>query len=314
MADVISRQKDASKLTSGPCLLRNSFVSFSAESRINRGCYEHPHSGVGLEYSSLGGPMGEGQILIHEVGYLEKNDWWVFPNTVSPFWRFYYNFDPGHHAQFRSHRIPLEPEHIILIPDHQLFDSNGMGPVRHFWMNFSLDLTLKQGDSVVLSIRPDELDLIKEISTIILSDDPHKRFKVLHASSALLHSIFIRSEIPWNDQPRPQNALKVASYINENYHQPLEVPFLAKIAGISPRALSRLFEKEYHMSVPRFIARVRTREAARMLENTSLSIEEIAEQTGFPNRYYLTRVFTRVIGKPPALYRKDCLERNAPSV
>lgn len=302
--------KSARKLTTGPCHLRTSFVSFLANHRINRGAYEHPHSGVGIEYSTLSGPMNLGQILIHEVGYLEKNADWIFPNTVSPFWRLYYNSDPGHHAVFRDHKIPLAPEHLVLIPDHQLFDSHGVSPVRHFWISFSIDLTLKHGDSVVLPVQPDELERIQRICEIILSDHPRKRFDVLHAGSSLLHSIFTRPEIPWNEQPRPQNVIKVAAYISENHHKPLEVPHLAKIAGISPRALSRLFEREYHMSVPRFIARVRIREAARLLENTAMSIEEIAELTGFPNRYYLTRVFTRIIGKPPALYRKDSLMRN----
>lgn len=286
-------------------------MSFSAEGRINRGCYEHPHSGVGIEYSPLGGPMAEGQILIHEVGFLEKNDWWIFPNTVSPFWRLYYNFDPGHHAEFRTHKIPLTPDHVVLIPDHQLFDSRGMGPVRHFWMNFALDLSLKHGDSVILPIRKDELERITRISETILDDRPDKRFRVLHESAALLHSLFTRPEIPWNDLPRSPQVVKVASHISRNYDKPLEVPALAKLAGVSPRHLSAMFEKEYHMGVPRFIARVRTREVARMLENTPLSLDEIAEKTGFPNRYYLTRVFTRIIGKPPARYRKDCLERSA---
>ncbi len=258
--------------------------------------------------------MGLGQILIHEVGFLEKNAGWIFPNTVSPFWRLYYNFDPGHHAEFREHSIPLGPEHIVLIPDHQLFDSRGLEPVRHFWINFSLDLTLKHGDSVVLPIRPDELRRILQLSKIILGVDPRKRFNVLHASSSLMHSIFMRDEIPWNDQPRPLNVLKVAAHIAENLHRPLEVPQLAKIAGISPRALSHLFDQEYHTSVPRFIARLRTREVARMLENTRLSLDEIAERTGFPNRYYLTRVFTRIIGKPPALYRKHCVARNTTAI
>lgn len=253
--------------------------------------------------------MGEGQTLIHEVGFLENNDRWIFPNTISPFWRLYYNFDPGHHAVFRDHAISLEPGHIVLIPDHQLFDSRGLGPVRHFWMNYALDLTLRKGDSVILPIRPAELERITGICEAIRTDPVANRFRILHESAALLHSLFARPEIPWNDHPRPPQVLKVAAHIAENYSRPLDVPGLARIAGVSPRTLSAMFEREYHLGLTRFIARVRTREAARMLETTALSLEEIAERTGFPNRYYLTRVFTKVIGKPPARYRKDCLAR-----
>ena len=264
-----------------------------------------------MEYSALSGPMDEGQILIHEIGFLEENDWWIFPNTVSPFWRFYYNFDPGHQVVFRNHTVPLVPENMVLIPDHQVFDSRGMGKVGHFWVNFSLDLALKQGDSVILPIRSFELEWVKRISQIILGDSPKKRFDVLHQTSALLHSVFTRPEIPWNDHPRSPNALKIAAFVGKHYAEPLEVSKLAQIVGISSRSLSEMFQREYHMSVPRFIARTRIREAARMLENTTLSIEEIADLTGFPNRYYLTRVFTKITGKPPARYRKDSLPGNA---
>lgn len=285
-------------------------MSFFASSPINRGCYEHPHSGVGIEYSPLGGALNEGQILIHEVGYLEKNDHWIFPNTISPFWRLYYNFDPGHQAVFRTHSIPLSPAHIILIPDHQLFDSRGVVPVRHFWMNFSLDLSLRKGDSVVLPIKNEELEKISIICHHIKTASKGHRFSVLHESASLLHSLFTRGEIPWNEHPRSPHVIKATSYITAHFTEALDVPHLAKISGVSARTLSRMFEEEYHMSVSKFISRVRIREAARMLENTELSIDEIADHTGFPNRYYLTRVFTRIIGKPPAQYRKDCLLRN----
>lgn len=289
-------------------------MSFFASSPINRGCYEHPHSGVGIEYSPLGGPLSEGQILIHEVGYLEKNDHWIFPNTISPFWRLYYNFDPGHHAEFRTHRIPLSPDHIILIPDHQLFDSRGLGPVRHFWMNFSLDLSLRKGDSVVLPIRTEELQKITSICDQIQSFSAEQRFSILHESASLLHSLFTRPEIPWNEHSRSPHVIKATAHITAHFADSLDVPNLAKISGVSARTLSRMFEQEYRMTVPKFISRVRIREAARMLENTELSIDEIADRTGFPNRYYLTRVFTRIIGKPPAQYRKDCRARNRQSL
>lgn len=248
--------------------------------------------------------MDEGQILIHEVGYLAQNHFWMFPNTVSPFWRLYYNFDPGHKVVFADHEIPLTPEQIVLIPDHQIFDSYGKQPVRHLWMTFSLDLMLRQGDSISLPVSEIERDRIDRISALVASTDPNKRFRILHESSALLHALLARPDIPLRDYPRSPAALKIAAHISENVAEVLEIPALARLAGISPRKLSALFQREYQMTLSQFISRVRTREAARLLETTELSLESIAEQTGLSNRYYLTRVFTRVIGKSPAGFRK----------
>jgi transcriptional regulator GlxA family with amidase domain len=50
--------------------------------------------------------------------------------------------------------------------------------------------------------------------------------------------------------------------------------------------------------------RSRARAAARLLVLTDRSIEDIAAATGFPNRYYLSRVFTAHMGCGPATYRR----------
>jgi transcriptional regulator GlxA family with amidase domain len=49
---------------------------------------------------------------------------------------------------------------------------------------------------------------------------------------------------------------------------------------------------------------VRVRAAADLMLTSRASLAEIAELTGFPNRAYLTRVFTQVTGKPPGLFRR----------
>jgi len=49
---------------------------------------------------------------------------------------------------------------------------------------------------------------------------------------------------------------------------------------------------------------VRVREAAHLLTHSPLSLDDVAEKCGFPNRVYLTRVFTRIVGEAPARFRR----------
>lgn len=281
------------------------FVSIFDLREHNRGCYDSPHSGVGIEYSPLGIPLDEKQLLLHETGFLQENDWWMFPNTVSPFWRLYYNFTPGHKVVFPGHEIPLEPEHLVLIPDHLVFHSEGTGPVPHFWMTFSLGLVLREVGPLVLPIRDHELDLIHRIRDRFTGPTEADRFAVFHESHALLHQLVTRPEMSWNPQPRSAAAIKVADYVCVHFAEPLSVSALAKLAGMTPRALSAMFQREYHASPLRFVASVRVREAARLLATTTASLDEIAARTGFADRYYLTRIFTRIAGKPPARFRRE---------
>ena len=52
-----------------------------------------------------------------------------------------------------------------------------------------------------------------------------------------------------------------------------------------------------------YVTSARVRLARQQLALTSKSIEQIANATGFPNRHYFTRVFTRQVGCGPAEFR-----------
>ncbi|MFD0895459.1 helix-turn-helix transcriptional regulator [Luteolibacter ambystomatis] len=256
-------------------------------------------------YSPLGAPPTKDQIVIHEVGYLARNYWWVFPNTVSPFWRLYYNSRSGHKMVIGDREVELEPGHLVIIPDHVLFHPYGTEAVPHFWIAFSPGLLLAKPGPLLLPVSPEERGLVERICGKFTGPAEGDRFAIYHQSAALLHLVVSREEIGWNDAERSPVLVKVTDYIARNFVSLPDVPVLAKMAGVSARTLSAMFQREYHVSPTRFIARVRTSEAAKLLAETSLSLDEIAEKTGFPNRYYLTRVFTKLTGKSPARFRKE---------
>jgi YesN/AraC family two-component response regulator len=52
------------------------------------------------------------------------------------------------------------------------------------------------------------------------------------------------------------------------------------------------------------VREIRVREAASLLLRTNESLDEIAEKTGFVNRFYMSRVFKKVTKESPAAYRR----------
>jgi transcriptional regulator GlxA family with amidase domain len=135
------------------------------------------------------------------------------------------------------------------------------------------------------------------------------RQAILHTSLALLHLLLIRPEIRWQETLLPEGLLRAYRRIETDYAAPLHLAELARIAGLGPRSFARLFIHWRGVSPTRFLGQVRVREAARLLANTHHSLDEIAERTGFPDRYYMSRVFKRIIGDSPAHFRK----RHSPS-
>ena len=65
-----------------------------------------------------------------------------------------------------------------------------------------------------------------------------------------------------------------------------------------------LFKRELKISPHRYILNRRLAYAHDLLKNSSLSIKEIAEKTGFANRYQFTRSFSRLYSISPGRWRR----------
>ena len=104
---------------------------------------------------------------------------------------------------------------------------------------------------------------------------------------------------------RPQGALDlVRAWALENLAQPLEVATLADRAGVSPRTLARQFVAETGTTPLQWLIAQRVREARRLLESTTLSVEEIAGRAGFGSAPSLREHFRRATATTPSAYRR----------
>ncbi len=79
---------------------------------------------------------------------------------------------------------------------------------------------------------------------------------------------------------------------------------LATSCGLGADRFSRLFKEVMSVPPQRYLVSLRVEAAARMLRETNDSIEEVAAATGFPNRYYFSRVFKQHVGIGPGEYRR----------
>ena len=77
----------------------------------------------------------------------------------------------------------------------------------------------------------------------------------------------------------------------------------AEMAGLSPRQFGRLFRESIGMTPKRFIVETRLRYARFLVENGTLSMTEIAYETGFSDAAHFTTAFRKRYGKPPGQFR-----------
>jgi AraC-like DNA-binding protein len=274
--------------------------------RKNIGAYDSPFSGVGIGHDPLWSDSPRSGVVIHECGYLESNQNWNFPSVFGPFWRLYYNTDSGHSVVFEKNVVELNPDRIVVIPPHQLFHCQSTKPSPSLWVHFSVSRKLSEKMVGALAFQPSaaELALAQELKEAILEVKnllpTDRNFRL---TKALVLTVLARRELVWNPVI-PEHLIQTQRHIEEHYADELTNKELARVAKISPAKLAEEFRKFHSITPARYVREIRVREAAALLLQTSKSLDEIAEKTGFVNRFYMSRVFKKVTRESPAAYRK----------
>jgi transcriptional regulator GlxA family with amidase domain len=97
---------------------------------------------------------------------------------------------------------------------------------------------------------------------------------------------------------------RIRLHILENPHAGLGLPAVARVAGVSPRHLSRLFQAELGISLAAYVELTRIDIARRLLEDSMSPLKMIAYAAGFGSTATLRRAFLRRIGVTPLEYRR----------
>jgi AraC-like DNA-binding protein len=283
-------------------------MSYSAGHYAKLGAYSSPFSGQGIPFYPLGVQPSDA-LLLHEAGFIAARPHWNYPRVFSPFWRLYYDFEPGHRVVFPDSgaKVTLGPEHLVLIPDHQMFHTEGCEPRAKFWIHFTCPRRVHPEQAIPILLRPTgcELEVLSEEVRLLKSRSREAlKTRLLHVGLALLHLALGRTEIRWLEE-KPAGLVTLLLFMEQHYREPLSNPALAQQAGVSERSLTRLFLRYQGVSPRQFLMQVRVRAAADLMLTSPASLAEIAERTGFPNRAYLTRVFTQITGRSPALFRRS---------
>ncbi len=97
---------------------------------------------------------------------------------------------------------------------------------------------------------------------------------------------------------------KSIHYMKEHMAEPFNLKTLAKESGFSVSHYCNVFKKRTSRTPLDYFMQLKMQEACRWLDFTDLKVVEVAEKAGFRDPYYFSRVFTKVMGLPPSLYKK----------
>lgn len=133
---------------------------------------------------------------------------------------------------------------------------------------------------------------------------------VIYSSQVLSH---ILAELYYFESPSETRGLagrrsryvrEAIAYLNQHLSREVTLQELASIVHLSKSQLSLVFKRDTGYSPIDFFTRLKIQQACQYLDLTDLTIAEIANKLGYKDPYYFSRCFTRIMGVPPAKYRR----------
>jgi two-component system response regulator YesN len=155
---------------------------------------------------------------------------------------------------------------------------------------------------VIRMFTPHQVDLLKlTMQYASLLDKCGTKEEIIDTLSWIMNDLMTLWEEPRLGQSVIERAKK---YILDNYSEELRLETVAREVHLSPTYFSALFKKMTGCSFAKYLTRVRIAKAKELLENTDISVTDIAFQVGFNDPAYFAGIFRREFGLTPLAYRK----------
>ncbi|WP_338087294.1 AraC family transcriptional regulator [Marinobacter daepoensis] len=101
-----------------------------------------------------------------------------------------------------------------------------------------------------------------------------------------------------------RRVLAAKQFIDEHFRQPVTGKSLAGIANLSVRQLNDLFRAQVGMTPHQYLTELRMKEAWRLLEQSGMSMQRVADAVGYQSLSSFSDRFRNHFGKAPSHFRR----------
>lgn len=101
-----------------------------------------------------------------------------------------------------------------------------------------------------------------------------------------------------------EDIVTVQEWIMANWHQNPSLTDMAKQVGMSLRTFTRRFRQSVGETPLNYLQEVKVSKCQELLRDTNLSVSEVAEQAGYKDLGYFSRLFKKATGVTPVQYRR----------
>jgi len=263
------------------------------------------------------------QLQLHCATCMEIDSTWGSDWSLEPernlYWRLLYMPEEGAWATVSHRKFFLLPQQLLLVPEQTAFSVGSAKQIPHFFVIFSL-IGIPAPFRRQHLEEPLQISLDASMGSLLTAS----RDAATAGSDYDFPACALASSLTWSAlasyfESRPTHsrealfeafqspsALEPAvECIRLNLATPPQIPQLAHLCHMSVRTFQRKFHEHFGLAPSRYILNERLKAASHLLLFTTQTLEEIAELTGFTDRFHLGQQFRKYFGTPPAAFRKS---------
>lgn len=226
---------------------------------------------------------------------------------VDSYCRLYQVMEEGAWVEFRGERVDLVPGRLYLLPANQPFRYGSRRNVEQVYVHFHARVL---GEFGLLDLFPWRLEAAcprgPALETVVADCESAGEWLEVDGVLRRLLALFLDVE----SGPGQESSLRALSrfqgvleYIEANLERPLRVSELARVAHLQPNYFSNAFRDALGVPPVHYVNRRRVQRAELLLRNTSMTLAQIAGQTGFSDAFSLSKTFKKHRGMSPSAFR-----------
>ena len=217
---------------------------------------------------------------------------------------------------------------FVVSPGNLHFMGSQTGTVDYFTFLFPLKYIAFRSDDMLddklieplnsghLMISPEIKDTVKEqceqLARVYAAEIDKSESKItsqIRKKIILLqfiHELWKKGFIVENDTTGRNTVEKeMVSYVQQNYMGKILLREFGEQFHLSEKYISRYFKEHFHITLSQYVTYLRLEHAKQMLQETDISVTEVAMQSGYQNISYFIRSFKKTYGVSPLKYRKS---------
>ena len=264
-----------------------------------------PHRIRGRRNADL--PVGGIEVLLHR--HVRLADWRMI-DAITNQWVLYWPTRGRGRIVHQGVAEDLRKGSLYLLPPHTTFSSDCHPGFSKWYVHFTV---AGVGDALRPGIFPLRASrrMLALLATTCPANIDKGRSSDHTAATTLdlieLLSLVVRDRLPKLQSPGfvGVDADRVLRILHERSGGGVTLHDLAEATNLTERSLSEIVLRTTGFTPMRYLLELRLNNAMKLLRHTDRSIEQIARECGFGDRYYFTRVFTKHRATTPAAFRKE---------